>query len=122
MSVQSYIREQCHPFAHLRIFREEDAPDLERVRKPPPSAQEISAALIRAGCESAIIWTERGVVGYHKEGDILAQGSPGGWLLTGGPRNLLNYGVPDASALERFPDVLASIQAHARTLNRAGGA
>lgn len=115
MSVQSYIREQCHPLAHLRIFRE-DVPDLEPVRVPPPSAQDVSAALIRAGCESAIVWTERAVVGYHKAGDVMAQGTASGWLLTGGPLDLLSYGAPDASALERFPDVLASVVAHARHL------
>jgi len=98
-------------------------PDLERTHEPPPSRQEVSAALLRCGCNSAIAWTEDVIVGVHEDGSrIKAERTRNGWLLTGGPLALLNYGVPGISALERFPSVLASIQEHARLLNRGVGA
>jgi hypothetical protein len=116
-----HARHPCGPT--MRIYREGEAPDLERVRDEPPSAQAVSSALFHAGCTAAVMHTENVLVARHEDGStIKAQRSPGGWLLTGGPMDLLNYGVPDASALERFPNVLASIQEHARTLRRPDGA
>jgi hypothetical protein len=119
-----YIDHARTPFGPtMRIFKEGEAPDLEPVREEPPSAQEVSAALIQSGCTSALAWTENVIVGHHEDGStIKASRAPGGWLLTGGPRDLLNYGVPDAAALERFPSVLASVQEHARNMRSPDGA
>lgn len=120
MDLQSRIDHARHPCgANFRIYSEPPVPtpDLERVRTPP-SVQDVGQALMKAGCPERWV-TERWVQGFHRDGyTIHAQRSAGGWLLTGGPHNLLNYGAPDADALERFPDVLASIQEHARYLDR----
>jgi hypothetical protein len=126
MDLHTRVEHARHPFGPtMRIYTEPtgEAPDLERVREEPPFLEAISSLLFSAGCVSvAVKHSTHTLTGHHKAGDILAQRSPSGWLLTGGPYNLLNYGVPDIAALERFPSVLASIQEHARTLRRTDGA
>jgi hypothetical protein len=117
--LQFYIDHARHPCGpNFRIYTEPSmpAPDLEVKREPPPSSHEVRLALLHVGCVS-VGRTARGIAGCHPNGYLInATESPGGWLLTGGPYELLNYGVPDSAALERFPEVLASINEHARTL------
>lgn len=118
--LQFYLDRARHPFGttfYIYAQPMPTAPDLEVHRESPPSIREVRLVLLSVGC-SVVGKTSTGLCGTHTEGySILAQGTPGGWLLTGGPHDLLNYGVPDASALERFPDVFASVQGHARTLS-----
>jgi hypothetical protein len=83
-----------------------------------PTGQEVAAALFKAGCSAVVSWNEVRITGRCAGGEpIAASRSHAGWLLTGGPRSLLSYGVRDAGSLERFPEVLASVRAHAEALD-----
>jgi hypothetical protein len=124
MDLQSRIEHTRHPFGStMRIFdSSEGVPHLEPEAQEPPSQQEVFACLFRVGCIS-VAQPKQGVIhARHSEGyTIKAHRSPGGWLLTGGPMDLLNYGVPSKDALERFPDTLASVQAHAESVRSRAG-
>jgi hypothetical protein len=88
--------------------------------EPPaktPTGQEVAAALFKAGCSAVVTWGDTSITARCPDGSVIAAScSHAGWLITGGPLNLLSYGVRDAEALERFPDVLASVRAHAHSL------
>lgn len=112
-----HARHPCGPNFRIYTQSEMPAPDLEVKREPPPSASDLRIVLHSVGCE-VVGRTSQGLYAAHRDGySIHALRTPGGFLLTGGPHELLNYGVPDAAALERFPGVLASIEEHARTIN-----
>lgn len=84
-----------------------------------PTGQEVAAALFKAGCFCVVTWNENSVTGRCAGGEAIAAArSHAGWLLTGGPLNLLSYGARDTDALGRFPGVLASVRAHVASLDR----
>lgn len=82
-----------------------------------PTGQEVAATLFKAGCSAVVAWSDTSITARCPDGSVIAASrSHAGWLITGGPLNLLSYGVRDSETLERFPAVLASVRAHARTL------
>lgn len=97
------------------------APPLEEIEEATagtiPTGQEVAATLFKAECSAVVAWNDISITARCPDGSVIAAArSHAGWLITGGPLNLLSYGVRDAETLGRFPAVMASVRAHARTL------